>query len=366
MKNLKRGRLFCSPLISSGIHRFFWLTLVLPQILFFASCEKDPATTEDKHQKPHSTPYNFELPAHFPEPELPEDNPMTMEKIRLGKKLFFDPILSRDSSVSCGSCHFQHLAFTDGKVKSIGIEGRISERNATTLANLAYHDRFFMDKGVATLELQVIAPIEDEAEMDFNIPDLLERLQKHPDYVAEFSAVFDREPDLFGLTRAIAAFERSLISANSPYDRYLMGEETALSSEQKRGKALFFSEYLMCSSCHSGFLLTNLNLENNGLYEDYEDYGHQRVTGQGKDNALFKVPTLRNIELTAPYMHDGSMESLEEVIEHYASGGKPHFNKSDKIKGFEISEAEKKALIAFLKSFTDEQFISNKAFQPEN
>jgi cytochrome c peroxidase len=315
-------------------------------------------------EQPALPPAPMQLPEGFPEMEVPADNPYTPARWALGKKLFYDPVMSVDSSLSCGSCHKPHLAFADEVAFSDGVKGRAGTRNVPSLANIGYHPYFTREGGVPTLEMQVLVPIQEHNEFDFNIIYLAERLQRDSMYVAMSREAYGREPDPYVITRALACFERSLISGNSRYDRFaFQGEEKALSAREKAGMELFFGESLGCASCHGGFDFTNYAFENNGLYEEYPDLGRFRLTGDPRDSARFKVPSLRNVALTAPYMHDGSMESLEAVINHYASGGKAHPQKSPLIQPFQLSEKEKRQLIAFLHSLTDESFLTNPAFQ---
>jgi cytochrome c peroxidase len=339
--------------------RTYWLLAGLG-LLYVCSCSRPPvvASTTDVWA-------GVPLPVGFPKPTLPADNQLTAERIALGRKLFYEPALSRDSSLSCGSCHQPALAFSDGRVKSIGIEGRQGRRNAPSLANVAYFTAFMREGGVPSLEMQVQVPVQEHEEFDFNILLVAGRLQRMPAYVVLSQNAYGRKPDAFVITRAIAAFERSLISGQSPFDQYLFGGQAAAISEAaKRGYRLFHSQRLSCGSCHSGFLFTNQRFANNGLYEQYEDSGRYRLTQQTEDIGLFKIPSLRQVALTAPYMHDGSLSSLEAVIDHYAGGGKPHPNKSPLIKPFTLSAGEKKDLLAFLHSLTDTAFCANPAFQP--
>jgi len=317
--------------------------------LFLLSCEQDPEIGRQT--------FHLDIPAGFPAPNIPEDNSLNWERIDLGKKLFFDPILSVDNSISCSSCHKQEFAFADDQVVSLGVEDRLGNRNSMSLANVAYYDLFLREGGVPTLEMQVLAPIQDHNEMNFNIVDASELLKEDSVYVRMAWKAYDRAPDPYVITRAIAAFERTMISGSSDYDL------DRLSSSEERGKDLFFSDSLSCASCHGSFLFTNQGIENNGLYEVYEDSGRYRLTHLEEDIGKFKVPTLRNIELTAPYMHNGSVETLEEVISHYAEGGKSHFNQSELIQGFELSDQEKEDLLAFLNSLTDPSFICNTFFE---
>lgn len=308
--------------------------------------------------QPVEQPFILELPAGFPPMPIPEDNPLTAEKIALGKKLFFDPILSVDSTVSCGSCHTIALAYADDVPISPGVEGRLGFRNAPTLTNIGYAPYMLMDGGAATIEQQMYVPLEDYHEMAFNMVLLIMRLRSNAEYGNLFYKVFQTEPDAFGITRALGAFERSLISGNSAFDAYYYrGNTSALDDSQIRGMQLFFSDDLQCSKCHSGFNFTNYAFENNGLSEDYgADSGRARISHNPVDADKFKVPTLRNIALTAPYMHDGSIASLEEVIEHYNSGGANHPNKSPLIQPLALTSDQKEDLLHFLESLTDNDF----------
>lgn len=305
----------------------------------------------------------LEVPLGFPAPIFPKDNQLTEERWALGKRLFYDPILSRDGSLSCASCHLAEYAFSDIKPVSEGVEKRSGNRNAPTLANVAYHPYLTREGGVPSLEMQILVPIQEHAEFDFNILLIAERLQEDSSYVNASWNAYGRAPDPFVITRAISCFERTLISGKSRYDLYVNGSKTALTENEINGKDLFFSEHLACAQCHGGFNFTNYAFENNGLYEVYTDPGRYRLTGISGDEALFKVPTLRNIAMTAPYMHDGSIENLKDVIEHYNSGGKNHIHQSAYVKPLHLNEIEKEQLIAFLKSLTDHHFLNNPKYR---
>ncbi len=313
----------------------------------------------------NEAPFILNVPAGFPNPIIPNDNTLNKYRVDLGRKLFYDPILSRDSSISCATCHLQEKAFTDGKILSNGVQGGITERNTPNITNIAYHNAFFWDGGNHSLELQVIGPIESVNEMNLTIPEAIERLKEHNTYPNLFKLAYGlNEPNIYGLTRALASFERTLISGNSPYDKYTsQGQSNALTSNELNGKNLFFSATLKCAECHTGFNFTSLAYENNGIYLNYADDGRGRVTLNTADNGKFKVPSLRNIEVTGPYMHDGSFNTLEDVIDHYAQGGKGNVNQSPKIGGFTITNQEKQDLIAFLKSLTDQEFLENPNFK---
>lgn len=265
--------------------------------------------------------------------------------------------MSVDNSISCASCHLPSLAFSDDKAFTAGVENRPGVRNVPTLANVAYHPYFTREGGVPTLEMQILVPIQEHNEFDFNIVLLAERLAADPTYVEMSQSAYEREPDPFAITRSLATFERSLLSGGSRYD------SNSLSEKEEVGKELFFNEKTNCSQCHSGFNFTNYAFGNNGLYENYPDIGRFRFTNDSTDLALFKIPTLRNIEMTSPYMHDGSIATIEEVVEHYNSGGKEHQNQSEFIKPLSLSESEKENLVAFLKSLTDQSFLENPLFK---
>lgn len=325
-------------------------------IIVAVSCEK--ATEECESM--------ITIPKGFPEIDFPEGNEYSLERWALGKRLFYDPILSVDSTLSCASCHKQEFAFADDLAFSDGVENRPGVRNAPGLANLAYHPYFTREGGVPTLEMQVLVPIQEHNEFAYNIVEIARKLEKIESYVAESQVAYGRAPDHFVITRAIANFERSLISGNSPYDRFVFqGKTDALSSLEKEGKELFFSDRTSCGTCHGGFNFTDYSFANNGLYENYDDPGRYRFTGEEADRALFKVPSLRNVAVTAPYMHDGSINSLEEVIAHYNSGGAAHANKDASIQALMLSTHEQQALLAFLKSLTDESFLFDSKFSKE-
>jgi|GEM_PF-26109 len=308
------------------------------------------------------TPYNLQLPVGFPPPPMPGDNLLTNERIELGKKLFFDPVLSRDSTISCATCHLPSQAFADNLPVSVGIHGREGFRNVPSLANVAWHPYFFREGGSPSLETQALGPIADEVEMDLTIAEAAARLRTNDEYVELSKFAYDREPNAYVISRALAAFQRILVSSDAPYDEYVRGNQSALTPEQIRGNNLFFNE-LQCATCHTGFNFTNYNFENNGLYENYMDEGRARLTTQTNDIGKFKVSSLRNVALTPPYMHDGSLPTLESVIEHYNSGGSSHANKSPLIQPLNLTAQQKSDIIGFLESLSDETFINNPEYQ---
>lgn len=293
----------------------------------------------------------------FPKVKHPQENLPTAERIELGKKLFFDSILSKDSSISCASCHLPSVAFSDSIAFSLGVENRLGVRNAPSLFNVAYHPFLNRDGGVSTLEKQVLVPIQEHVEMDFNILKIADRMLKDSSYYNLSIKAYGRYPDPFVITRALACYERTLISSNSGFDLYLKGIRK-FNQHEKNGMKLFFSEKAKCSSCHGGFNFTNYTFENNGIAFQYSDSGRMRITKKETDRALFKVPSLRNIELTAPYMHDGSIYSLEEVINHYSEGVMEHKN-NKKVNNLNLDKSEKASLLAFLKTLTDTSLIKH-------
>lgn len=292
--------------------------------------------------------------------ENPEDNPLTEEKIALGRLLFFDKRLSRNETVSCATCHIPSFAFTDRKKVSEGVEGRKTQRNSPSLLNSAYLKTVMFDAHLTSLELQVIAPIQEHVEMDMDMRTLLARLQKDKYYAEQAKSIFNRDFDAFVLTRSIAAFERSLISENSRFDQYYAGlNKNAITKDEKAGWKLF-SEKLYCTQCHPAPYFTTFMAENNGLYYEYgDDKGRFRIFNDSNEIGYFKVPSLRNIELTFPYMHDGSLSTLDEVIQHYSKGGQSHSLQSKKIVPFKLTAKEISQLKAFLYSLTDTSYMKD-------
>ncbi len=230
--------------------------------------------------------------------------------------------------------------------------------------NVVYHPYFTREGGVPTLEMQILVPIQEHNEFDFNILKIAGRLKSDTAYVRLSRDAYGRDPDFYIITRGIACFERTLISGESRYDRFaFQGKTGALNASERRGMDLFFSEKTNCSTCHAGFNFSNYAFENNGLYENYVDPGRFRLTEDSSDIARFKVPTLRNVALTAPYMHDGSLPTLESVVEHYNSGGRAHPHRSPLVRPLGLTVGEKADLVAFLESLTDEKFVSNPKFK---
>lgn len=274
--------------------------------------------------------------------------------IELGKRLFFDPILSSDSSVSCASCHNPDYGFADNRAFSIGVNGKKTSRNTPSVLNMKNRTAFFWDGRASTLEEQALGPIQNPDEMNLPIPEAIQRLKKHPFYANAFREVYGKEVDSALLGKALAAFEETLEIEETRMDQYLMGNENALNESEKRGLALFNGK-AGCIECHFGPDFTNDQFKNIGLYtgKKNEDMGRYNVTKNKKDKGKFKVPGLRNIIYTAPYMHDGRFKTLEEVVDYYNSpdiANPKHPNRDKLIKTLNLTAQEKNDLINFLKS----------------
>jgi cytochrome c peroxidase len=306
------------------------------------------------NSKCENTTYDPNLAIFVPSPT---DNPTTLEKVALGKKLFFDKRLSLDGTVSCASCHDPHKAFTDQLATSVGIKGQRTERNAPSILNSGFLKTVMFDAHLKTLELQVIVPLQEPTEMGHNMKKLIPQLRVIPEYQAAAQKIFQRDFDAFVLTRSIGAFERSLVSMNSRFDQFQAGNKKALTKDEQAGWKLF-SEKLYCIQCHPSPYFTTFEAANNGLYLDYgKDKGRFRINLDSADIGKFKIPSLRNIELTFPYMHDGTLESLDKTIEHYSKGGKKHPLQDKRIVPFELTIKERKQLTLFLKSLTDTSYL---------
>ena len=346
--------------------------------------------------------YVWQLPPGFVPPKVPADNPMSEAKVKLGRQLFYDPRLSQNGTQSCASCHKPELAFTDGLPQSIGSTGERNRRGAMSLINVAYLTSYtWANPVLRTLEAQAMVPIFGTTPVelgDSDVTRLMARFTEHAGYKALFARAFpkDKAPVSLGnLVRAIACFERTLISASSPYDRYFFGgDENALTASAKRGNELFFSERLECNHCHAGFHLMDSTqtartkeaaviFHNTGLYNidgkgsyPARDTGIADVTTQPDDVGRFRAQTLRNIKLTAPYFHDGSAKDLDAVIDHYAAGGRTiaqgpdagdgskNPGKSPFLIGFTLTAEERSDLHAFFDALTDPTIAKNPAFQP--
>lgn len=305
-----------------------------------------------------------QVPETFPPMPVPEDNALTPERIALGKRLFFDPGLSRTGEIACASCHLQEHAFADPRPVSLGVEGRLGTRNAPPLFNLAWNTSFFWDGNAPTLEHQAIGPIVNPLEMDMKMADVIAHVSADPKYARQFQDAYAAPPTPEGVTKSIASFMRSLVSGDSRYDRFKAGDEGALTAAERRGEAIFFSERGECFHCHVGFNLTNNGFHNNGTRPDDPDLGRELITERPSDRGKFKVPSLRNVAVTAPYMHDGSLPTLVAVVDHYAQGGQGHPNTDPTMHPLDLTAQEKADLVAFLEALTDTAFLTDPRHQP--
>lgn len=309
------------------------------------------------------------VPPHFP-PMVYDlsKNPVTQAGFELGKALFYEGQLSRDGMVSCGFCHQQSAGFTHhGHDLSHGVDDRLGRRNALPIQNLAFYHDFMWDGGIHDLDLQPLAPIENPVEMDESMPNVLEKLRKNPKYPRMFERAFGT-PEITGerLLKALSQFMVVMVSANSRYDKYLRGEEQ-LTRDELRGMQLFKEKG--CESCHSGGLFTDQSYRNNGLSLEFnQDLGRYEITLNEEDKYKFRVPSLRNVEVTRPYMHDGRFRNLQMVLDHYSEGMEniptldPIFRRPDGKLGIPMTAEEKRLIIAFLRTLTDDEFLTDKRF----
>jgi len=341
-----------------------WI-LLFAVVIGIVSCKKD-----DGEELFTQTALTIERPAGFPEMIIPADNPTTVEGVALGRKLFYKTLLSGNNTMSCGSCHNQSLAFTDnGRSVSTGIDGIQGNRNAQALVNLGWNRKFFWDGRAESLEIQALEPITNPIEMHENWPNAISKLKAAKTYKEDFFKAFGTNDfNSSHAVKALAQFMRTMISYNSRLDKKLR-YEINLTSTELNGLVIYMTERGDCFHCHNidgGRLLTDNLFHNNGLDSVFTDSGVYGVTGDVSDKGKFLTPTLRNIALTAPYMHDGRFATLEEVVEHYNSGGKPSATVDPLMKhvgtGLGLSTQDKADLVAFLKTFTDSTFITNPAF----
>ena len=344
--------------------------------------------------------YEWSLPDRLPRPQVPADNPMSVEKVALGRRLFYDRRLSVNGSTACASCHVQSLAFTDGRGRAVGATGETHPRSAMSLVNVAYASRLtWANPLLDRLEDQALTPLFGDEPIEMGLggreAELVDLLKTDQTYARSVPRAFPDDADPYSVlnaVRAIAAFVRSIVSFDSPYDRFLAGDQTAMSESARRGMFLFFSERLECFHCHGGYNFTDstthenarvdrAGFHNTGLYSigvsgayPPDNTGLYDMTGDRRDMGRFRAPTLRNIAVTAPYMHDGSIATLEEAIRHYERGGRlvadgPYAGdgrrnpyKSEFIRSFDLSDEERDDLLAFLNALTDQRAQTNPAF----
>ena len=286
----------------------------------------------------------------YPTLEYPADNPYNAAAASLGERLFFDPILSLDSSISCGSCHKPELGFATNDRVTPGVGGILGKRNSPSLLNVGFQPYFMREGGVPSLEMQVLVPLGDATEMAHNVVDAARRLNRNTSYKNEFLTVYGDTASPYLVVRALANFERTLVDFDAPFDHFIQGDATALSNEAIKGGKLFYGK-AACVQCHSGVLLTDFGFANNGTaIVDSTDYGRELLTNESGDRYVFKVPSLRKVQITAPYMHDGSVSTLADVVEQYNTGGANHSYTDSRIEPLGLSVSEKAQLVAFLEA----------------
>ncbi|MET0339466.1 MAG: MbnH family di-heme enzyme [Polyangiales bacterium] len=363
-------------------------------VLLLAACASEGALRvedEPAHQESAASdaPFAWRLPRGFPKPPVPADNPMSVAKVALGRRLFYDPRLSGNQTFSCATCHKQERAFADEHPVGVGATGELHTRGAMSLANIAYNPTLtWGNPQVTSLERQAEVPLFGTHPVELGMQSAEEveaRLRDEPLYEPLFRAAFPGDPSpvvMVNVTRAIAAFERTLISGTAPYDQWLAGDAEALSASAQRGFFLFNSEKLECFHCHQGVNFTDHFVfegqafrrappfHSTGLYDvdgagsyPAPNTGVHSVSNRLEDMGMFKAPTLRNIALTAPYMHDGSLKTLSDVLDHYAAGGRARSARTDPLMiGFALTGEERADVIAFLESLTDRAFVTDPAF----
>jgi cytochrome c peroxidase len=297
------------------------------------------------------TPYKMTVPKGLEEMPVPDDNPMTVEKVDLGRQLYFDRRLSGDGTVSCATCHDPAKGWTDNKPVSDGIKGQKGGRSAPTVINSGYALFQFWDGRAKSLEEQALGPIQNPVEMGMTLDSVAKKLNAVPGYRSQFQKVFGTDATPDAIAKAIASFERTIVSGDAPFDRYEAGDKSAMSPAQVRGFEVFRGK-AQCTNCHVGFTQSDSIFHNLGVGIDKPkpDLGRFAVTKDPKDTGAFKTPTLRDLSKTAPYMHDGSEATLEKVIELYNRGGNKNPNLDPKMKPLNLTASEKQDLIAFLKA----------------
>lgn len=345
--------------------------LLIP--LLWSACKDEEPPPEDQ---PENTAYNFAKPGGFPKPPFPENNPPTVEGVMLGRMLFYDPILSADSTQSCADCHNQELAFTDhGEALSTGIRGLKGKRNSMPIFNLVWNRRFFWDGRAFSLTHQALMPIQDPLEMDESLENVELKLNRSSLYKEQFRKAFgDEVISSQRVSQALEQFMNIIVSGNSRFDRHLRGE-VELNESEKLGMQLFLAEFdpdkpenrgADCFHCHSNTLFSNFQFMNNGLDSVFTDLGLAEVSGRDADKGKFKVPSLRNVEVSGPYMHDGRFESLEEVVDFYNSGVQESSTLDPNMHaikdGIGLTAIEKKALVDFMKTLTDQVYLTNPEY----
>ncbi|MAE08791.1 MAG: cytochrome-c peroxidase [Bacteroidetes bacterium] len=348
--------------------QYYIVALIVIATLLLTNCKKAGSGDENPQETFDPTPLELIIPQGFPDMVIPDNNPLTVEGVALGRLLFYDEILSGNDSQSCATCHSQSFAFSDnGKQTSEGIDGIKGDRNAPAVINIGWLPSLFWDGRAKTIEEQALGPVPNPIEMHLEWTDAEIKLNNHANYPDLFFKSFGtHEIDSMLVVKAIAQFERTIISSNSKWDKYLRGE-VSLSQTEAKGFEIFFTEKGDCFHCHTTILFTDNLFHNNGLDSIFNDEGLSNITNNPNDQGKFKTPTLRNIEFTAPYMHDGRFTTLEEVIDFYSEGIvwsstiDPLMKKVSQ-GGVHLNEEEKNNLIAFVKTLTDTTFVNNSDY----
>ena len=344
-------------------------SFTIENVGIFSPIAKSQNATNHIEIAANATPYHFTVSQFFPQPDLPRDNPLTGEGVALGGKLFFDRRLSADNSESCANCHNPHLAFSQPRRFSRGVDGEIGTRNAMPLENLAWKSSFFWDGRAATLREQVLQPIQNPIEMHESLKNAVAKISANKDYPRLFKNAFgSSEITSDKIARALEQFLLVQVSFDSKFDRVMNGQ-MSFTTEEARGFILFNTEYdpyhgqygADCFHCHGGPLFQSQDFANNGLDSAFADLGRYKITKRAGDEGKFSVPSLRNVAVTAPYMHDGRFLTLEAVVEHYCSGMKRSATLDPNLAkhpdgGVPLRAGDKRALVAFLKTLTDEKF----------
>jgi cytochrome c peroxidase len=359
-------------------HILLFAFLVFVYLTTLLSCKKDPPIIDinkpDSIPTYNPTPYELDIPEVLKNktPNYNTNNPLTNEGVKLGRMLFYDPILSKDNTQSCSSCHQQNFAFTDPRQFSIGVDGIAGTRNSMQIDNVLWKKPFFWDGRAADIEEQALEPVPNPIEMHLSWVEATKKLKRHASYPSLFYQAFgDTIIDSLRIAKAIAQFESILISSNSKWDQFLISNKTPFeffTPEEYAGYLIFNSETGDCFHCHTeDVMLTDNLFHNNGLNATHNDYGLGAINNNPEDIGKFKTPSLRNVEYTAPYMHDGRFNTLEEVVEFYSFGLQVSptvdpLMKFAHLGGVQLNEEERAQLVAFLKTFSDDSFISNPNF----
>jgi len=352
------------------VKKLIVLVSFLAAVFILVQCEKDPFVSQIEESNSEATPYYLKVPQGFPDYFLKQENALTEEGVALGKKLFFDPLLSKNRDVSCASCHLQSSSFSDPRQRSIGTNGTSTSFHSMPIFNLAWMNEFFWDGRAKSREEQALQPLNNPLEMDLGWNEAVERLSSDPEYPSLFKAAFGTSIiDSNLAAQAMVQYEMTLVSADTKFDAWLRGE-ASFTLEEEMGRIIYNSERGDCFHCHGSVLATDNSFHNNGLDSDADlKPGLFNVTQDEADLGKFKTPTLRNLAFTAPYMHDGRFQTIEEVVDFYSDSVQNNSNVDVLMKkattgGLGLNKTEKEALIAFILTMTDSSFIRNPLLVP--